>query len=455
MNPAIFRLNDLRGIYQQDFSADDFTLIGQAFAKYLFDRGTRSCVIGHDNRLQSGPLSQKLVDGLVRSGVNVTDLGQVATPQLYFARLQLKIDGGVMVTASHNDPAKQWYGAKLCQGGGAIHEQEITEVKNNLLLKKFITGTGQVSTFDITPSYLTNLRAKANLARIKSQLKIRRVGIDTGNGMGGVLLPRLLREVGLQVEELYTTPDSNFPHHSPNPSDPANLVELQQLVTSKQLDLGLAYDGDVDRLNVVGPTGQILGGDGLTILFARDLLSRVPESLIYYDIMCSPAVPDEIARLHGRSMMLPSGHSIIAHFMHKTNAAMAGEYSGHMYFNEGYDGFDDGIYATFRLLGILAHYNWDLEQELAKSPHYFGSGQISIAVPEGKQAEVIDELYHKLQDQYFTDLLGGLRIKIGESWAAVHASNTESLIRLAVWSRYQDDLDKTTSYLQNLIRTAI
>lgn len=454
MNPAVFRLNDIRGILDQDFVLSDFTLIGQAFAKFLLDRGTNKCVVGRDNRLQSDSLAQRLIEGLVRSGIYITDLGEIATPEMYFSRLHLGIDGGVMVTASHNDPHQQWYGAKLCQGGGPIHEQEIEEVKNNLLLHKFVSGNGSVNQLDINSSYLLNLRGKANLPWIKSRLKIRKVGIDTGNGMGGLLLPKLLREVGLEVEELYTKIDPKFPNHPANPADPANLIDLQKLIKEKHLDLGFAYDGDVDRINVVTSSGSIVGGDGLTIIFAKDLLSRVPESLIYYDIMSSPAVPDEIARHHGRSMMLPSGHSIISHFMHKTNAAMAGEFSGHLYFKEGYDGFDDAIYATFRLLGIISHYNWDLDEELSKTPHYFSSGQIAIAVTEDKKDSIIQSLYTKLQDQYFTDLLGGLRIKIGEGWAAIHASNTEPVIRLAVWSKTESDLSKTISYLTAQIKSS-
>jgi phosphomannomutase / phosphoglucomutase len=446
VNPAIFRPNDIRGIVGIDFVATDFILIGQGYAKFLLDRGVSSAVVGRDNRLHSMELQAAMIEGLSASGVAVIDIGEVTTPMMYFARQDLNISGGVNITASHNPP--EWNGAKLCYGGGAIHEEEIYEVENNINLDRFERGRGKITQKDIVESYLRNIRGAADFEFIKANLPVKRVGVDSGNGLAGRWVPGLLRELGIEVFEIYSDPDGTFPNHIPDPALGQNMKDAWHLSIDKKLDLGLAFDGDVDRLNVIDDNNVILWGDGLTILFARDILERTKNvELILYDVMCSPAVPEDIAKRGGVSVMVPSGHALIAHRLHRSKAPMAGEYSGHLYFVEGYHGFDDAIYAAFRLLNILAHHKSKLSDLMGEVPFYLSSGITNIPVSEDKKMEVAYKLQKELQTKYFTNVTSGLRVKVGDSWAVIHPSGTESLIRLVVWAKDQKNIDKTREYL--------
>lgn len=445
MNPAIFRPNDIRGIVDQDFDVSDFTLIGQAYAKYLLDRGTNRSVVGRDNRLHSVKLEAAFVKGLTSSGVDVILLGQVTTPMMYFSRGYLGVDGGAVVTASHN-PAS-WNGLKLCQGGGAIHESEIEEVRANVLLKKFVQGEGKTLEKDVIPAYLEMIAAKADFKRVGSHLPVKTVAVDSGNGLAGLFVPGLLRKLGLEVIELNSEPDGTFPNHLPDPSIGENMKDLWHLKRDQKIDLGLAYDGDVDRLNVIDESGTILWGDGLTTFFAREVLERLPGSEILYDVMSSPGVPEDIAQHGGIGLMVPPGHALIAHRLHRLGAPMAGEYSGHHYFQDGYFGFDDAIYASMRLLKILSDKKTSLTKLMSDLPFYYSSGVTNIPISEDKKARVITKLQDILSDRYYLDKTSGARLKVGETWASIHPSGTEAMLRLVVWGKDETAVDKTRKIL--------
>lgn len=445
MNPDIFRPNDIRGIVDKDFTQADFILIGQGYAKYLKDRGSSKVVIGRDNRLTSANLQASFTQGLLSSGLDVVDLGEVTTPMVYFARHHLKIDGGVAVTASHNPP--EWNGAKLCQGGGAIHEEEIYEVQNNVRLKRFVTGNGTLTQYDIVPDYLKNIRERTNFPLMGQFWKGRRVGVDSGNGLAGRFVPPLLKELGINVSELYSESDGTFPHHLPDPALGANMVDLWHLCVDNKLELGLAYDGDVDRLNVIDDQQTILWGDGITTFFAREILHRLPGVEILYDVMSSPGVPEDITKHGGTALMVPTGHAIVAHKLHRLQAPMAGEYSGHHYFQDGYLGFDDAIYATFRMLLILAQGENMLSNVMSDAPRYHSSGVTNIPLADNKKDLVVYQLQKTLEDRYFVDPSGGVRVKIGATWAVVHPSGTESLLRLAAWGKSADEASETRNFL--------
>src|SRR5581483_3289578 len=233
MNPAIFRPNDIRGVVDKDFTADDFILIGQGFARYLLYRGTKKAVIGRDNRIHSPTLHAAFSQGLLSSGIDVVDLGEVTTPMVYFARKHLQIDGGVCITASHN-PA-DWNGAKLCQGGGAIHEEEIYEVQNNIRLGRFASGKGKLTTYNIVPEYLENIRRLTNFPLIKANLPHRKIAVDSGNGLAGRFVPQLLKELGRGVVELYSESDGTYPHHLPDPSLGQNMSDLWHVCREQKI----------------------------------------------------------------------------------------------------------------------------------------------------------------------------------------------------------------------------
>ena len=438
MNPAIFRPNDIRGTVDQDFTQADFILIGQGYAKFLRDRGITKSVIGRDNRLHSANLQAAFVQGLLSSGIDVIDLGEVTTPMVYFARHHLQVGGGVVITASHNPP--EWNGAKLCFGGGAIHEEEIYEVENNIRLRRFETGEGKLTQADIVPAYLENIRRSVDFSNLKGKINIKTIGVDSGNGLAGRFVVPLLKELGLKVHELYSESDGTFPHHLPDPALGQNMKDLWHLCRDQGLDLGVAFDGDVDRLNVIDGKQIILWGDGLTIFFAREILHRTKEVEILYDVMSSPGVPEDISRHNGVPIIVPTGHAVVAHRLHRLQAPMAGEYSGHLYFTDGYLGFDDAIYATFRMLMILAQQKTTLSDYMADLPFWISSGVTNIPVAEDKKAHIAVKLQQELADKYYVDTTSGVRTKIGGCWASIHPSSTESLFRLAVWGKTKDEV---------------
>lgn len=439
MNPAIFRPNDIRGIVDQDFTQADFILIGQGYAKFLLDRRATRCVVGRDNRLHSANLQSAFIQGLLTSGIDVIDLGEVTTPMVYFARHHLQVEGGAAITASHNPP--EWNGAKLCFGGGAIHEEEIYEVENNIRLKRFADGEGKLTKSDITPAYLANIKRSLDFPSLKTKINIESVGIDSGNGLAARFVVPLLKDLGIKVHELYSEPDGTFPHHLPDPALGQNMKDLWHLCQDEKLDLGLAFDGDVDRLNVIDGKQTILWGDGLTIFFARDVLHRIKEVEILYDVMSSPGVPEDISRHNGVPIMVPTGHAIVAHRLHRLQAPMAGEYSGHHYFMDGYLGFDDAIYAAMRVISILAQAKTTLSEYMADLPFWLSSGVTNVPVTENKKALLSTKLQGILSDKYYIDHTSGIRVKIGGCWATIHPSSTESLLRLVVWGKTKVEVD--------------
>lgn len=453
MNPEIFRPNDVRGVVDQDFTVEDFTLIGQGFAKFLLDREVKRCVVGRDNRLSSPNLQSALIAGLTSSGVDVVDIGVVTTPMMYFAREFLGTNGGACVTASHNPPNQN--GLKLCFGNGAIHEDEIVEVREHIDRQHFAKGEGKVETRDIVPDYLENIRKTCDFEMIKSNCPIKKVATDAGNGLAGKWVPGLLRELGMEVHELHSRPDGTFPNHLPDPELGQNMKELWQLCRDEKVDLGLAFDGDVDRLNVIDDNHTILWGDGTTIFFAREVLERLPGSEILYDVMSSPGLPEDITAHGGKPVMVAPGHSMVAHRLHIMGAPMAGEYSGHIYFLDGYMGFDDAIYGAFRLLKILSQKKMKLSQGMAGAPFYYSSTIINVPMAFQKEDMIVHQLQMELARQYFVDTTSGARVNMGNVWTSMHPSTTEGYIRFCVWGKTQAEVDKARDDLLDLVNSLL
>lgn len=453
MNPEIFRPNDIRGVVDQDFTVEDFTLIGQGYAKFLLDREVNRCVVGRDNRLSSPNLASALIAGLTRSGIDVIDIGEVTTPMMYFARLHLGTNGGACVTASHNPPNQN--GLKLCFGNGAIHEDEIEEVMEHINRKHFEKGNGTVTTRDIVPDYLENIRKSCDFAMIKADCPIKTVATDAGNGLAGRWVPGLLRELGLDVFELHSRPDGTFPNHLPDPQLGQNMKELWRLCHDQKRDLGLAFDGDVDRVNVIDDKQEILWGDGVTMFFARELLERLPNSEILYDVMSSPGLPEDITNHQGKPVLTAPGHSLVAHRLHLMGAPMAGEYSGHHYFLDGYLGFDDAIYSAFRVLKILSMKKKKISETMQDTPFYYSSTIINVPVAFQKEEMVVNQLKVDLAKNYFVDDTSGARVNMGGTWASIHPSTTEGYIRFCVWGKAQAEVDATRDSLLNLVNSLL
>jgi len=347
LNPLIFRQYDIRGVAGDDLTPDIARLIGQAYGTLCRRSGISQVVVGHDNRKSSPELHAAVIEGLTSTGCDVVDIGEVVTPLLYFACRYWQIDGGVMVTASHNPP--QYNGFKLVWGQGTLFGEQIQQLRQMIEAKDFESGSGSVTQRDAFSDYLTWVTQHIRLG--ERRLK---VVVDCGNGTASRFAPTLLRKLGCEVVELYCESDPNFPHHLPDPVKPENLQDLIAKVREVGADVGLGFDGDGDRLGAVDEQGNILWGDQLMILFSREVLQKHPGAKIIVEVKCSQAVLEDVARHGGVPILWRTGHSFIKAKMHEENALLAGEMSGHLFFADEYFGYDDALYAACRLLRILS-----------------------------------------------------------------------------------------------------
>ncbi|MBA4393227.1 MAG: phosphomannomutase, partial [Desulfobacca sp.] len=346
MNPQIFREYDIRAIVDQELTLDEVVILGKAMGTYLGRQGKNQITLGRDGRLSSESFRDRLLEGIMSTGCQVIDIGVCPTPLLYFSIRHLKTDGGIMITASHNPP--EYNGFKICSGPDTIFGIEIQKIYQIAEEGRFLSGTGSFREEDVLPAYQKFVFKDIQLTRPL------RVGMDGGNGTGGWLALPIIRQLGCEVFDLYCEIDGLFPHHEPDPTVPENVKELIDLVKREKLDVGLAYDGDGDRLGVIDHEGNIIWGDQLLILFARDILLGRPGSTFLGEVKCSQNFYDDIPRLGGKAIMWKTGHSLIKQRMKEVQAVLAGEMSGHIFFADRYFGFDDAIYASLRLLEILS-----------------------------------------------------------------------------------------------------
>ena len=413
----IFKAYDIRGIVGRTLTAQHVLLIGQALGSEAMSRGLTSIAFARDGRLSGSELGQALVKGLVATGINVVDVGMVPTPVLYFAAAELAGGSGVMLTGSHN-PA-DYNGVKMVLGDETLAGDSIQALKTRIENKDFVKGKGQ---------YKTNPLSKQYIERITSDIKLARglkVVVDSGNGVAGGLAPNLYRALGCEVVELYSEVDGNFPNHHPDPSQPKNLQDLIEMVQSTNADIGLAFDGDGDRLGVVSPDGSVIWPDRLMILFAADVLSRNPSAQIIYDIKCSNNLTRAIWEKGGEPVMWKTGHSLIKAKMKQSGALLAGEMSGHIFFKERWYGFDDALSAGARLLEIIAADERNPQQIFASLPDGVNTPELRVDMQEGEQQRFMDELMNRVD---FPDanviMIDGIRADFENGWGLVRASNT-------------------------------
>ena len=373
---AIFKAYDIRGIVDKTLTVEMATKIGQALGSEAEQAGQKKIVIARDGRLSGPDLSQALIDGLKASGRDVVDIGRVPTPVLYFASHYLGNGSGVMLTGSHNPP--EYNGMKMMLGGDTLHGEAITRIKERIQKKQLITGEGSVETIDVVPSYLERVTSDVRLER---PLKII---VDCGNGVAGDLAPILYRALGCEVIEMFCDVDGNFPNHHPDPSKPENLAQLMKAVPEQGADLGLAFDGDGDRLGVVDSAGKIIWPDRYLMLMAADVLTRQPGGLIIYDVKCSSHLEKSIAANGGQPLMWKTGHSFIKAKMKETDAQLAGEMSGHIFFKERWLGFDDALYAGARLLEIMSSESGTTHDVFSKLPESVSTPELNVKTEEGE-----------------------------------------------------------------------
>lgn len=437
----IFRAYDIRGTFGQTLTEDYAFSIGQAVGSEVLSRGENTLVVARDGRTSSPVLQQAVINGLIASGCDVLDIGEVPTPVLYFATHELNAQSGVMVTGSHNPPDHN--GFKIVISGETLSGDQIQNLRRRIEKNQFSKGDGYQQKIDILPEYIEKITSSVVLAR---PLK---VVLDCGNGVGGKLAPHILTEMGCKVVELFCEVDGRFPNHQPDPSQPENLKALQAAVIANEADIGIALDGDADRIGVVTNRGTIIWPDRLLMLYARDLLARNPGSDVVFDVKCSRDLADLISASGGRPIMWKSGHSLMKAKMRETGALLGGELSGHIFFADQWYGFDDGIYAAARLLEILSMEPIDAEEIFAEFPAKVSTPEFLIKLPETAKFAMMQRLENGLQ---FKDgkiiTIDGIRVDFPYGWGLVRVSNTTA----ALTARFEADNEESLKDIERRFR---
>lgn len=438
---GIFRAYDIRGIIDKTLTIETAYWIGRAVGSESLAKDEPNVVVGRDGRLSGPAMVQALTQGLRDSGCNVTDLGMVPTPVLYFATNVLQATSGVMVTGSHNPP--DYNGFKIVLAGETLANERITALHTRIVNNDLESGSGRLSNVEMLQRYHDHIVDDIKLA------KPMHVVVDCGNGVGGVIGPQVLEALGCTIIPLFCDVDGTFPNHHPDPGKPENLKELIAKVKAKNADIGIAFDGDADRLGVVTNSGRIIFSDHLMMLFAKDVLSRNPGADVIFDVKCTRRLATVISDNGGNPMMWKTGHSLIKAKMRETGALLAGEMSGHVFFKERWFGFDDGIYSAARLLEILSNDARDADAVLASFPVNLSTPEITIEVTEETKFKIIERLQNEGQwsDASLTTL-DGIRADFPKSWGLVRASNTTPMLVL----RFEGETDEDLEQIKTLFR---
>jgi phosphomannomutase/phosphoglucomutase len=443
MNPNVFREYDVRGVVNKDLNEEFVFELGRAIGTYALQNDVKTMTIGRDCRLSSDSYHSFLINGLNSCGIDTIDIGLCATPMLYFSIRNLNIDGGVMVTGSHNPP--EFNGFKICIGNDTIYGENIQQLRKIMESGKYATGLGSNQSRDVSVDYENYLFENV---KINKKLKII---VDGGNGVGGHFALPLLQRFGCDVTGIYCEPDGRFPHHFPDPTVEENLKELIKQVTERKFDLGIAFDGDADRIGVINDKGEIIWGDKLLLLFARYILKEKPNSTIIGEVKCSQVLYDDIKKHSGRPVMWKAGHSLIKAKMKEEKAVLGGEMSGHIFFADRYFGYDDAIYAAIRLLEILSQTGEKLSSLLADVPQTFATPEIRIDCPDDKKAAVVHKIKKHFQDTPGIIDIDGVRIPFEGGWALVRSSNTQPVIVLRFEASSAKNLQSIRNQVEKLL----
>ena len=435
---GLFREYDLRGIVGQELTDVIAEQVGRAYCTYVKDRGVKTISVGRDGRLSSPGLHKALVRGLLTGGLNVIDIGICPSPLVYFSLFQLPVDGGIMITGSHN--AAEYNGFKICIGKDTIHGEEIQALRVVMEAGSFVSGAGQLSEHPIIPDYLAYL--KKNFSHVDA--KRLHVVIDCGNGVAALVAKEALELLGCHVTGLYCDLDGRFPNHHPDPTVLENLDDLIEVVKEQKADVGIGYDGDADRIGAIDEQGDVLWGDRLMVIYARDILANRPGSTIISEVKSSQSLYDDIAKQGGRPIMWKTGHSLIKAKMKIEQAVLAGEMSGHMFFADRYFGYDDAIYASCRLVEILAKSPRPLSALVADLPRTAVTPEIRVDVSDSVKFELVKHVQNRLVTCLKTCVvlgpaklalrdvvtIDGVRAIFDEGWGLIRASNTQPALVL-------------------------
>jgi len=442
--PEIFKAYDIRGIVGRTLTPAVVELIGQALGSEARDRGRTTVVIGRDGRLSGPELAAALAAGLRRSGVDVIDVGQVATPMLYFAAHRFDTLSGVMVTGSHNPP--EYNGLKMMLAGETLAGEAIQQLKARIEHGRLARGAGGYRTDDVREDYLKRITGDVRLSRPMKLV------VDCGNGVAGATAPELYRRLGCEVAELFCEVDGNFPNHHPDPSRPENLADVQQALAAGKGELGLAFDGDGDRLGVVTKSGKIIYPDRQLMLFAADVLKRNPGAEVIFDVKSTRNLFAWIRQHGGKPVMWKTGHSFIKQKLKETGAPLAGEMSGHIFFKERWYGFDDGLYAGARLLEILSRER-DPGAVLEGLPDSVSTPELHLKLAEGENYALMDRLKANARFEGAREVItiDGLRVEYTDGFGLARPSNTTPVVVL----RFEADDEAALKRIQEDFRHAI
>jgi phosphomannomutase/phosphoglucomutase len=444
---SIFREYDIRGIVGEELTSQVFEDIGSAFGLIVSEQtqGSPTIVVGRDNRPSSQELAASFIEGLVSSGVMVTDIGTVPTPMVYWSETELHVDAGVQITGSHNPV--EWNGVKMSLGGRPFYGQDIQRLKTFHVAENHSTERGSYSRTDITKDYIQDIVGRFQLKR---PLK---VVLDCGNGAGSLVGVDILTGIGARVVPLYCESDGTFPNHHPDPTVDENLKDLIDKVKEENADLGIAFDGDADRIGAVDNKGHIVRGDLLLLLLAQDILQKNGQAKMIFDVKCSQVVPEEFAKAGGQAIMWKTGHSLIKKKMSETGADIAGELSGHIFIADDYLGFDDAPYCAARLLELASRSDESFFDMVNKFRIYISTPEIRIEVPESQKKKIIEAATDHFASKYEVICVDGVRILFEGGWGLLRASNTQPILVARFEAEKADQLQDIRSEVEGWLIT--
>jgi len=435
INPYIFREYDIRGIVGEDLTDEVITLLGKGFGSFFRKQGVRHISLGGDVRLSTPHIRAILTESVSHCGVRVTEIGPVPTPVQYFSMVHLPVEGGIMITGSHNPP--DYNGFKLTCRKSPVYGADIQKIKTIIENADFSSGREAVDQQQVIPAYIAHICRSIQLFRPLNII------LDSGNGAAGPVATPLFKALGQEVLDLFPEPDGRFPNHHPDPTVEKNIGALISRVTADKADVGIGFDGDGDRIGVVDERGEIVWGDRLMILFSRDILQTHPGSPVIFEVKCSQALPEMISRYGGQPVMWKTGHSLLKKKMKETGALLAGEMSGHLFFADRYYGYDDALYAAVRLAELLSKTDKTLSELLKNVPRYFSTPELRAETENDRvKFEIAEKANAYFSSHYDVIDVDGVRILFGDGWGLVRASNTQPVIVLRFEAKTEQRLEE-------------
>lgn len=441
----VFRQYDIRGVVDEQLNDESYYLIGKGFGSMLRQKGLRSIVIGGDARHSTRSFMDSFIKGALETGCDVTDIGLVATPLLYFAIWKLKQDGGAMITASHNP--SQYNGCKLNLGLSSVYAESLQELLKLIQTEKFEQGEGKLINADISNDYIQYIEDNIHIERPV------KVIVDGGNGMGGPYLPEILRRKGCEVIEMYCEPDGDFPNHHPDPTVEKNMTDLSRAVVEAEYELGIGLDGDADRIGVVDENGKMLFGDQILNILARDYLAQNKGKTIIADVKCSKNLYDDIEARGGKAIMYKTGHANIKMYMKEIGVEFAGEMSGHVFLKDRYLGFDDAIYVSCRFVEIVAKTALPVSKYLADQPKMYNTPELHTKCEDNRKFEVVAKVCNEFKEGgYKVNDIDGARITFDDGWGLIRASNTTPVLVTRYEATTEERMNEIRTLIENVIK---